>query len=76
MSKKNLNNFCFLKVINNFEKRLAADVDKVRKKVRKKFYLKSQHSVSGKTQIFCLFESGFVQCSSNVEQNYVFDNGG
>ena len=50
LSKKTLNSFCCWKEINNFEKRLAADVEKVRKKVRKKFYPKSQHTVSGKTQ--------------------------
>ena len=32
------------------EKGLAAEVEKVRKNVRKKFYPKTQHTVSDKTQ--------------------------
>ena len=53
---------------------MAANLEKIRKKFRKKFYLKQLQSVLGKTQICCLFESSFVHIMQ-IKQNYVFDNG-
>ena len=65
-----------VQIINSFETRRDAYVEKVRKNFSDNFHpTHRSHFWTRLIYIFGLFENGSI-CSSNVSQNYVFDIGG